>query len=342
MKKRYIILFTTLIATLVTGISVTVAWYSSGQTMIVDDIELTFRGEKELFISTSDEDGSYKESLTKDDLIKVETFKPITSSQSSLWLESKEPIPKFRDGYPSEDKPIVPQAHDGFYQQELYLYSEDDVIATLDKEAVSFTANETRNRQKAKELRSDYPDLTEEEIFNNLNQISKSMRYSILVPEIENYAYYIIDPTKSEETLFGGRLDSNKSGYFDTYEKDGEILEKVYGEIEDYSKIVYDDVNPNDVLADGPLTCFNANAMKGTKSFNLQKSLDNGLKIAKENSISNDEFETKIQIPLVSQEPTKIVLSIYIEGWDLDNTNLVQHASFLAGLKFKILKENLY
>lgn len=342
MKKRIVILFTSIIAALVTGISVTVAWYASGQSMFIEDIELSLRGEKELFISTSGEEGSFKETLTKDDLIKVDSFRPITSSQSSLWLENKEPLPKFRDGYPCEDKPIVPQAHDGFYQQELYLYSDDDVIATLDKEAVMFTANETRNRQKAKELRNEYSELTEDEIFNNLNQISKSMRYSILIPDEENYAYYIIDPTKTEDTLFGGVLDSNRSGYFDTYEKDNEIFEKVYGEIEDYFKIVYDDPNPQDILATGPLTCFNANKMKGTRSFNLQKSINNGLKIAKENSISNDEFETKLQIPLVSQEPTKIVLSIYIEGWDLDNTNLVQHASFFAGLKFKILKENLY
>lgn len=342
MKKRIVVLLSSLIATLVTGVSFTVAWYASGQVMIVDDIELSFRGEKELFISTSDEEGSFKETLTKDDLLKVDTFKPVTSSQSSLWLENKEGIPKFRDGYPSQDKQVVPQAHDGFYQQELYLYSEDDVIATLDKESVNFIPNETKNRSKAKELRSEFPDLSEEEIFVNLNKISKSMRYSILLPNEENYAYYIIDPTKTDDTYFGGVLDTNRSGYYDTFEKDGQVFERVYGEINDYDKVVYDNPNPSDVLAEGELTCFNANKAQGTRSFNLEESLNNGLEIAKENSITNDEFETKIQIPLVAQEPTKIVLSIYLEGWDLDNTNLVQQASFLAGLKFKILKEILY
>ena len=46
-----------------------------------------------------------------------------------------------------------------------------------------------------------------------------------------------------------------------------------------------------------------------------------------------------IRIPLKRGEPKKIVLSIYLEGWDRDNVNNTMGANFISNVTFKILRE---
>ena len=55
--------------------------------------------------------------------------------------------------------------------------------------------------------------------------------------------------------------------------------------------------------------------------------------------LKNDD--TSILIPLESGVPTKIVFSIYLEGWDLDCINATMGASFNTKLSFKLKGGNV-
>ena len=76
------------------------------------------------------------------------------------------------------------------------------------------------------------------------------------------------------------------------------------------------------------------------KTFNKEKSLENGLELAKEEIYKLSDFErvgyTDFVIPVKRYTPTKFVLSIYIEGWDLDSVNYTMGATFISKLSLRI------
>ena len=75
--------------------------------------------------------------------------------------------------------------------------------------------------------------------------------------------------------------------------------------------------------------------------FDEAASVANGLEFAKEDSMSLDEINseaTKLLIPCYGHKPTEIVVSIYLEGWDLDCINATMGASFSTKLSFKLLR----
>ena len=56
-------------------------------------------------------------------------------------------------------------------------------------------------------------------------------------------------------------------------------------------------------------------------------------------SLSNlENFDKGIIIPCYANQPREIVISIYLEGWDLDCINGTMGASFNTKLSFKILR----
>ena len=72
------------------------------------------------------------------------------------------------------------------------------------------------------------------------------------------------------------------------------------------------------------------------KTFNLDKSIENGMEVAKENSIAVEEAENSVYIPLYENESRKLYISFYLEGWDLDNTNITMFAYFTINISFMI------
>ena len=129
-------------------------------------------------------------------------------------------------------------------------------------------------------------------------------------------------------------------GYFDTYNH----KEVLYGEV--YSTnpnktveecIVYDDpLEEETVVAREDRTCFNARNYAGDRKINLEESMENGLEIKKENSIGIEEVEEKVLIPVASNKSTRLVLSFYQEGWDLENTDFIRYSHFIVNVLFKI------
>ncbi|MBQ9266610.1 MAG: hypothetical protein IJ186_06120 [Bacilli bacterium] len=342
MRKDKLIIGTlfTISATLVISFATTVAWYERSNRLQVTNIEISFRGEKDLLISSTPD--NFRESINDFDY--DFEYKPVSSMFSSSWLESKETMPKFRNSY--EDVKITEEesytqsslASEGYFQTELYLYSSSNIYASIAPET-SFVPDEERNRAKADQIYSENLGYTKEELVEKLNKVTDALRVSILDPDEESYSYTIIDPKKKdEETYFCGKLDLDKDGYYDFAKIDGTTKEIIYGEYQSKDKIIYDDYSDtdSDYKEEGERSAFNARTKRNVDSFNFERSVENGFVPVKENSIKLENANSSLLIPVKAREAKKIVLSIYLEGWDTDNIDSTVAGSFLADISFNI------
>ena len=325
----------------ITSLSFSYAWYASSSRVEVSGVDIYIRSERDLRLSQT-VDGEYKNDLTyKRDEFGM--FDPCSSMFQSSWYDQKAEAPVFyKYNNPLIDANGTPRpitAENGLYSKTLFLKVDDDAYITLDKEMIKMDVNEKLNAEKAKMLANQNHEYTEEQYIERLNSLKKCLRMSILIPD-EDYRYFIIDPYKEGETYFGGRLDLEETGYYSShFMDDGLLYETVFGEIKNRDKIIYDESSPVDGQQVGELTSFNAVTKADVKPFNKEKSLENGIEIAKEESITIDEIEDKIVIPMYHDVPKKVVVSIYMEGWDLDCTNAHMGSNFDLGLGFKIIRE---
>ena len=311
----------------------------------------------------SSPDDGYSDSVSYVELEAEGVFTPVTSAHSSLWLDTKDDMPTFYDETKCselENASTYEKAHSGYFSKKLYLKSNDDVYVTLDPEKTFIKPYETElkdyNKDFAKHLYKQYQedqtefykDLSVDQIEERLDRVIKAMRFSILVKDSDEYQYKIIDPLKEGDTLLGGVLDNDVDRYYDYYKVDNkdEYKERVYGEIigtnEQY---IYDDALANDSSFkdenDAP-NAFNARHKKGIKKFNLEESIKSGLEIKKEDSIDLKDFnneEKPFYFPVYRDTPKEVVVSIYIEGWDLESVNYTMGAAFISELSFKIYRE---
>jgi hypothetical protein len=353
MNKRKLVISLILgtVALSVISLSASLAWYASSDRLQVNSIDLDLRTDESvgLYIGTSTNEEAFKEKLSNEDLNKVKQFAPTSSMFHNHWLDAKKDMPEFYNltehdiyGVPDFNKP----SSEGFYQQKLYLLNNIDYYVTLDTEQTFITSDKTSNHLRAQALVGKVGELTVDEIEEKLNKLENSMRFSILVNTPNFYQYYIIDPNKDENkvTYYAGRLDVNADEYYDTF-NDREIL---YGEVENRDAIVYD--NPEDPTFVKPFketpneffgNAFNGKNDKSAYTYNEQNSLQAGVKYKQEPSISLDDINSNdnpLLIPCYNGVPTEIVLSIYLEGWDLDCYNSTMGASFDAQLSFKVLR----
>lgn len=331
------------------SVMVSAAWYAADKRLEIDGIEISVSEGKEVLISLDDE--NYTNAVTLED-DNATHFLPV----SSIYSEVSDDKPVFYEGdqYSLDKNPNKPSvAKDGYFQQEIYLKANSDVLVTVDTDKTFFEANEKKNEQFIK----DYPTYD-----NNNNLISKdtrlkqmdklrySMRYSLYLPVSQNY--YIIDMLKedddnnSEKTYFGGILDTslNNAYYYDTYILDNKEYEVLYGDVNDRNLVIYDSPSSTDSIIPDELNGFSAIHKANTYTFNFEKSIENGLVIEEEKSygVSNlDSDTTDLLIPLEKDKSVKIVLSIYMEGWDRDCINSTMGASFNSYISFKIARENL-
>ena len=360
MNKRRLTIsfFLGMLATTVASLSFSFAWYATASRLNIEAIDIAVDAERRLTIATVNQEDAFVDHLRYEDLRHdVGRFAPVSSVFSDEWISSRASTPTFYDqSLPWELKgePDKDPAHYGFYSQDFYIDCDDDVFVTIDREQTFIMANEGYNKKYAKEIKDDYPELTEAQIVEKLNLIPQSMRISILVPLMtpdSDYAYYVIDPNKGEndeEVLFGGILDNKnqkQEHYYDCYLDNGELYETVYGDVNDRNLIVYDEeLTTEDSVIVGERSAFNAIHRKGSHKFNYEASKAKGMKFATEKSISYSDLEKNpklISIPVYgySVGARRIVVSIYIEGWDLRSINSTMGASFLANLSFEILQE---
>ena len=359
MKRRNLIIagLGLINAVLVTSIGLSVAWYVSGDLLYVQEIEISFRGDKKITAGLDEDFEHYKDTLGFDS----KNYFPISSMFSDEWINEKASKPRFRREYGaiSHDNvdsytrsSLITVDEDGYFSKEIYLYSESNVIVTIDSEQTSFLPDEDGNKEVARSLSNNAQE--QASILKDLNDVVKSLRASILIPDENDYHYYIINPYKDEEEDDGNvylcgvmNYDDNVNEYYDSYFVEEERYEYFYGEYNDESKIVYQYNKEDSQLIGDRKDKFHAMHQEGVHIIDMASSLDNGFipKIeqsltTKEADITTEEGEIDgVRIKLKAFIPTKIVLSLYLEGWDKDNTSYVEHGKFNTNISFRIGEE---
>lgn len=331
----------------------TVAWFNGASYLEVNGFQVTLHNKD---ISISDDGENFVDFLGTDDLDYAPDFSPVSSAFTDNWISEKYERPQFVNGYDSPARPVMGKEEDtshatmGFFSQEYYIKSNSDVYISLNPEKCVFKGDHDYNTEHFFEAKANNPlflGMTDDEIIDELDNVCKSLRISILVLNdqdllpgdpnyYKDYKYYIIDPYKdpSNPTLLGGMLDSNEDSYYDFI--DGK--EAVFGELYNEDKIVYEDAQYEDTELVGKNTCFNARTMAGIQHLNLEKSFQNGFEIKKENSISLEDAPKKMEIPISARSPKRFVVSLYLEGWDRDNTNFARYAGFIIEICFMITR----
>ena len=358
-NKAILSLLVGILALNVATVSMSIAWYANSATVYINAIDISFDTEKDLKIAT-EIDGNYQEHIDYQELNPTTVFTPISSSYQSKWMDNYSEVPLFYDeskySTSNESLPLIEPVTEGYYSQEFYLLSDDDIYVSINPDNTWIKSNSHYNDAYAEELYHQYQtgadeskkDLTLEEIKARLNKIVDAMRISILVSDVSVYRYGIIDPNKEVDTYLGGLLDNNIDRYYDYYhsENDSTLYERVYGEIiGDRNNIIYDEPNAFDTGYTHELeepSAFNARHKAGVKTFNESLSKLNGVEIKKENSFSLEDFNKAskpFSIPLNRNEPRRIVISIYIEGWDLESVNYTMGATFMASIGLRIERE---
>lgn len=370
MKKDRLIIasFGLISATLIASISMTFAWYASGELLGVNPIVISFVGEKEIYAALPPENPEdeidYQTTLKFNDEVDDKVYRPVSSMFSQEWLDIFASKPVFRTGYSQVTHDNVDSYtkgmaitldEDGYFSKELYLYSKYNVILTLDAEGTTFLPDEKANKNTAKSLSDNQIEI--ENITNDLNNVTKSLRMSLLIPDEEHenheeYKYYIVDPHKEEVTYLCGPLDTNDPGveYYDCYYTETDTYEYYFGEYNNESKLIYDTSLDEDtpLSLSGRVTKFNAKHRKGTRVVNIEQSEANGFIRGKENSLTLNEADittdegkdSGIRIKLDAFEKKKVVLSMYLEGWDKDNIGYTEKGQFTANIQFKIGEEH--
>ena len=360
MKKSKLILtmYIGVIALAVASVSMSVAWFATSRTLYVNSINITIDTDRDLKISKAKDDG-YVEHIDYTEQEATGVFIPLTTAHSSLWTSRRLDSPIFyEESTASENEHFdyFKESDFGYFSQKYYLLADDDLWITIDPEKTFIDANTQYNATYAEYLYNHYQNLDDEhyakfkeysveELYERLNRVVNAMRFSILIKDGEEYSYTIIDPHYEEKTVMGGLLDNSVDGYYDYYIKENtdERYERLYG---DYTgEIVYDEplaqdsgyLDPNE-----PASAFNARHKKGIKTVNFERSKEEkGLTFKEEGSINLEDFKTGVpfHFPVYMDTPKEVVVSVYIEGWDLDSVNYTMGAAFFADLTFKIERE---
>ncbi len=321
------------------------AWFDGSSALEVSNMNITL-ADKHLYIST--DNVNFKESLSTEDLNDVDFFRPVSSMFSSSWINTKSESPIFKRGFclNTVEKPNYteeedyPNADKGYFSQVLYLKGDLDGYVTIDPSTTTFVPDEEKNDSVAISLENahKFSELTHEQIVQNLNTITKSLRFSILVlddeneHELEDYAYYTINPFKESETYLGGVLDNDTNGFYDYYNG----KEVLFGEASNVTSdtLVYDIASSGNVTSK-TYSVFDAVTADDIEHLNFEESLNQGLVVAKENAMSLQEAES-IRIPISTSTSKRIVLSMYLEGWDKDNNNLTMYSYFKTNISFRL------
>ena len=360
MKKSKLILtlYFSVIALAVASVSMSVAWFVTSRELYVNGIDIYFDADRELEISYDKEEG-YTDHLSPTIEDESRIFVPLTSAHSSLWTSEKKERPIFYDEANSSDVEDFISYREvdegaGYFTKKIYLRADDDLLITIDPEKTFIRANTEYNAKFAKYLHNYYKNIqddhyerykafTVDELYERLNRIVEAMRISLLIKDGDEYSYTIIDPYYKGETELGGLLDNSMDGFYDSFKKNetNEYCERLYG---DYvGKIEYGEVltdNDPEKLEDGVVpTAFTALHKKGVRPIDFETSK---IEIKKEGAINLKDFandKKPFSFPVYMDTPKEIVVSLYVEGWDLDSVNYTMGAAFISDLTFKIERE---
>lgn len=355
-------LFSFTVSALVTS---SFAWFKVADTLIASNIAIDFLKDENFQIGLKKDnettffDASESSATPSIDDATLKEYCPgydptglldLSSMFGSAWLNDKTVFantkPRLNIGYSTGANPHeTAAAIAGFMQFEFYFKSDRNMYLFL-SENTSLVANTAANQKLADTFGYKV---------ENLNKVKDCLRVSFY----SESAFYIYEPnvTVSSNTAYAGRLNTSapKSSYYDVDSSNNEILfgeynypgselSATYGD----ATLKYDEASRASVPSADDLTGFvsgtNPSANGG---LDITKSETEGnLHIAHEKTYTLSELAKVDEkaCPLVyipAYDATKpetvkrVVVTVYVEGWDLDVVNSVESGVFDLNLAFK-------
>ena len=220
-------------------------------------------------------------------------------------------------------------SNDTYVQMEFNITSPRDAYLYLNPSSEA-VPNEEANRQAA---------IAHDKDFTELQNVLNASRVSFYSYSRGGKAFYNIAELgdKHEDVSYAGPLDLMGTG---GYNLDQENQEIIFGE-KGQSSLVYTDPLEEDIVVEPgkKRNVFNSTHKAGTRMIDKERS---ELDYAREGALPLSEFiydETPGEDPiplaaLPKDEETRLVVSIFLEGWDLDMTDSLACASFDFSLGF--------
>ena len=345
--------------TLAASVTATYAWFEVDNAADVTQIVMNPSYDSNLAIGMKDATGSidYAESINgyfiqeHDSNYTVnKPISPCSGMYASSWLnDSFDPatgFPTLSQGYQSArhaEGPTGLADKEDYIQLEFYFRSTYDSYLYLDRDCY-FDPLSDINEERAKEL-GGANEMHQSVTGEDLDKVVDSLRVSFLS---ESFGYTILDPHKTKETYFAGPLDLDRKGYYDFNVVSHKEL--IYGEIKEDSEPLFSDDpydNPDEDYSF--VSCFHASHQQGVTYVSSPRE-DYAVKedsfsfeelCVKDYQNFNDPALTKPLAYLPSGEDVRVVMTLYLEGWDEDATDAIQAAAFAVGLAFTVILDNV-
>lgn len=315
--------------TLSAFVTSTVAWFAVSDYLRVENIKVEFEGQDiQIGQKNENDDISWGSQVTSDEQIYLEPVSSMFQDNSPANYTQKQ-YPTFANPYPQADgnNGNTGVATKGFHQMEVFLKCEVGTYLYLDK-STTIKANENMNRIIAGETGKSVEEL------NNVENAIRVNFYS-------EQANIIYEPNvqQSSHTKLAGLLDVQLwDGYYDYNSSSMEEL--LHGEYNNDAVLYYDDPVDHDVshpetdsLRDG----FKGKTKAGVKHLDIEKSERLGnLTLKEEETYTLQDLEiggTEV-VYLYPGVETRLVISFYLEGWDLDCSSDLIDAAFTADISF--------
>lgn len=369
MRKRRLLPLFFVLTTVSLGASIgmSVAWYANGAYLRTSNVDVSLMSDPELGLSLVESydinnyhfgefpyeelpkmKSGYSDDFSDEQETNINGFVPVSSMYSCDWIGQRDSEGNLLDpvfcsnykraslGQPESYLKTV-AAKSGFYSVPLYMICDHDMYVSIDPDGTTITPDAKTNLETAKEICSRDFKRDIDQTKRELDAIVNSVRLSIY--DCDSHEYWIIDPNKSNDpTYFAGPLDLDSNQIYDFYYDENDILkEYMFGEYQDPSNVVYKKSDGSSPME--RYDTFNAKHLEGVQMVDMEYYIENDL-LEKEKSYTPLELSKMDLIALTNHTPHRIVLSIYIEGWDRDNTAVSSQGSFFASIKFKLTRPN--
>lgn len=349
-RKLFVVGLLSFALTLTASVTSTYAWFAVSEAGKVSFAKLSITEDHSLQIGLKESDGNITYYDAVDDNILKDHFSnyvpgsPLSDTSSmyqDLWLNEdtdyETALPILRNAYSKNgDHHKSEVATSGFYQFEFYFKADSDMYLFLDYNDTYCKPLHDTNQKLADSSNGTIS-------VDDLDNVVNATRVSFFSKD--GFTIYEPNQLSSSKTVFGGILDAtSKDGYYDY---DSNKKEIVYGEYDDDASLVYDSAYDTDSTLNGRATCFNAIHKAGIERFNYEESVKKGLSFKQEKTYtlnqlainqSQGQFDEESMRPLAKLKentPTRVVVTIYLEGWDLDVTEAIGNGSFTLALGFR-------
>jgi len=325
----------------------TYAWWKLADLLILDKIQVGYNGSEMFKIGMKNSAGEIEYpnyvDMSSDQTIDNsvlstyssftgnEVLRPVSGMYESLWNNaSADPAtsyPQFRTGFfGAEDVRKAALAPSSSYLQfEFFFVCDRDVYVYLDG-STSLVANHAANEKIAASLDG----VTVDE----LDKVAQCARVSFY----SGLGYTIYEPNMlltSSGTVYAGRLNlTNDDDYYDV--ADGKEI--LYGEYT-ADHLVYDDAGRSTSMS-GSGSAFDALSDPKAEAIDFAKSKsEGGLVMAQEKAYTLNQLSSydPLEHPLAycpMNVVTRLVMSVYLEGWDTDTIESIGYAKFSLHIGF--------